>query len=93
MFQLSAVILLMPLEVNGHTVPHWKDLSSGKYESKWLRCGITLTICQTLLKSANLFHKLGTGLLPMASIVKVQDVASAKKSHPLLVVRISIDKN
>ena len=52
---------MISLEVKDHTVPHWKALSSGKYEQKWLRCGSTLTICQDALKSANKFilHKRG----------------------------------
>ena len=34
-FDLSYfLVLLVFLEVQGHTLPHWKALSSGKYEPK-----------------------------------------------------------
>ena len=59
----------MSLEVQGHTVSHWKGLSSGKYEPRWLRCSSTLNICQAFLKSVNLPHKWGIGPFPMASTV------------------------
>ena len=44
--------------VHGHTVPHWKALSSGKYYPRWLSCGST-NICQDVPKRANLLHKWG----------------------------------
>ena len=55
---------------NFYIVPHWKGLNSGKYEPRWLRCGSTLNICQPFFKSANLLHKWGSGLFPMASTVQ-----------------------
>ena len=30
-------LFLIPLKVQSHTVPHWKGLTSGKYEPKGLR--------------------------------------------------------
>ena len=50
-------LFFIPLEVQGHTVPHWKVISSGKYEPRGLRCSSTYDICQNVLKSANLLHK------------------------------------
>ena len=50
-------------------MPHWKALSSGKYVPRQLSCGSTLNICQGVLKSANLLHKRGFILFPMASTV------------------------
>ena len=51
--------LLITIEEQGHRVPHWKALSSGKYEPRRLRFGSSLNICQDVLKSANLLHKQG----------------------------------
>ena len=48
----------MPLEVQGHTVPHLKALISGKLEPRGLRCGNTFILCYTLLKRAILLHKM-----------------------------------
>ena len=45
----------MPLEMQGHTVPHWKALRYGKYQASGLS---TFSIGQDILKSANLPHKL-----------------------------------
>ena len=53
-FQLRLVVILKPLKVQGHKVPHWKALSSGKYETRGLNCDNTLNIYQDVLKSANL---------------------------------------
>ena len=43
----------------GHTVPHWKDHSSDKIESRMLNYSSTLNICQSVLKISNLLHKQG----------------------------------
>ena len=43
----------------GHTVSNWKTLSFSKYEARGLSSGNTLRLCQDVLKSANLLHKLG----------------------------------
>ena len=56
-FQLWPVVFLIPLEVYGHTVPHWKALRYGKNGSRELSCGSTSSICQGILKSDNLLHK------------------------------------
>ena len=49
----------MPLEVQGHTVPHLKALRYGIYERRGLSCGSTSSICQDFLKSDNLLPKPG----------------------------------
>ena len=36
--------------VKGCTVPHWKALTSGKFEPRALICGSTSSICQDVLK-------------------------------------------
>ena len=48
-------MFLIPLEVQGHTVPHWKSISNGKYGSGALRWDS----CQDILKSNYLLHKRG----------------------------------
>ena len=42
----------MPLEVQGHTVPHLKALRYGKHQTRGLSCGSTLSILQDVLKVA-----------------------------------------
>ena len=49
----------MPLEVQGHTVPHWKPLRYGKHELRELSYGSNLSISQNVLKSGSLLHKQG----------------------------------
>ena len=46
----------MPLQVQGHTVPHLKALIS---EPRGLRCDSNVRICQALLKSVVLLHREG----------------------------------
>ena len=46
----------MPLEVQGHAVPHLKGLMCCKLEARGLRCGIISILCHTLLKNAILLH-------------------------------------
>ena len=58
-FQLWPVLFLIPLELQGQTVPHWKALRYGKDESRGLSYDRTLSICQDVLKSGNLLHKRG----------------------------------
>ena len=58
-FQLWLVIFLIPLEVQGHKVPHLKGLKDGKDESSELCCGYTSSICQDVMKCDNLLHKKG----------------------------------
>ena len=48
-------VFLIPLEVEGHTVPHWKALRCGKFELRDLSCGSTYIICQ--IKTSILIHK------------------------------------
>ena len=57
MFQLWLVIFLILLQVQGHTVPHWKALRYAKYELRGLSCNSNLNICQVVMKSVNLLHK------------------------------------
>ena len=58
MFHFWPVFLqLISLKVQGHTVPHWKGLISGKNEVRGLWWGSTFNICQAFLKSVNLLHK------------------------------------
>ena len=56
-FQLWFVVFLIPLEVQGHTIPHLKALRYGIYETRGFSCGSTSSICQGILKSGNLLHK------------------------------------
>ena len=49
----------MPLEVQDHTLPHWTNFKHGKYETRGLSCGSTISIYQDVLKSVNLLHKQG----------------------------------
>ena len=46
----------MPLELQGHTVPHLKGLMCGKMEARKLRCGSIFILCHALLKNAILLH-------------------------------------
>ena len=50
---------MIPLELQGHKVPHLKALRCGKDQSRELGYDSTLSICQDVLKSGNLLHKLG----------------------------------
>ena len=50
---------MIPLEVQDHTVPHFKALRRGKPETRGLICCYTSNICQDVLKSDNLQHKQG----------------------------------
>ena len=59
----------MPLEVQGHTVPHLKALISGKLEPSRLRCGSTFILCYVLPKTAILLHTEGLVKTEMASTV------------------------
>ena len=47
----------IPLEVQGHTVPHWKALRHGKDESRGLSYDSTLSICQDVLKTGSVLQK------------------------------------
>ena len=51
------ILFLIPLEVQGHTIPCLKALRCGEYESRGLSCGSILSICQDVLKSGNSLHK------------------------------------
>ena len=50
---------MIPLEAQGHTVPHLKAIRYGIYERRGLSCGGTSSIYQDFLKSDNLLHKKG----------------------------------
>ena len=64
----------MPLEVQGHRVPHMKALISGKLEPRGLRCGNTFILCYTLLKRAILLHKIRFVWLVLATTVYVSKI-------------------
>ena len=59
----------MPLEVQGHTVPHLKALISGKMEPRGLRCSSLFILCQTLWKNTSLLHKMRFVWLVLATTV------------------------
>ena len=70
----------MPLEVLGHTVPHWKALRYGKDGSREISCGSTSSICQDILKSDNLLHK--RGFVKTQSLRTVSTfIVKAKSNH------------
>ena len=42
--KVESSLILIPLKILSHTLPHWKVPSSGKYESRGLRCSRTYNI-------------------------------------------------
>ena len=58
----------------GCTLPHWKALRCGKYETRGLSCGSTSNICQDVLKSNNSLHK--TGIVNSRSQITVFVISS-----------------
>ena len=46
----------MPLDVQGHTIPHFKAKISGKCEPREPRHGSTLKLCQAIFKNPVLLH-------------------------------------
>ena len=56
-FHIEHVIISMPLEVEGHTVPHWKAPVSCKLVSRGLSNGSIFSLSLVLLKSVYLLHK------------------------------------
>ena len=52
-FQIWPVVFLMPLEVQGHTVPLLKCLMCGNMEVWGLRCGTYFILCKVLLKKSH----------------------------------------
>ena len=58
-FLIWPVVYLMPLEVQGHAVPHLKALVNGKLESWRLGCGNISRFCYLLFKNLNLVLKMG----------------------------------
>ena len=71
----------MPLEVQGHTVPHLKALISGKVEPRGLRCGSTFILYYALLKKAILLHTEG--------LVKTEMASTVITSFPLIMLSIA----
>ena len=55
-FWLWYVVNLMPLEVKPHTVPHFKDLNSGKDIHSWQGYGCTFICIRLLWKVPILLH-------------------------------------
>ena len=49
----------MLVEVEVHTVPHFKAPDNGKVELWWLECASTFLIQTSLLKIGRLLHKSG----------------------------------
>ena len=76
----------MFLEEKGHTVPHWKALSIGKYDPRRLNCGSTLNICQDVLKSANLLQQQGFDDSESSLTVSKKD--SLESDNPFSRIRI-----
>ena len=56
---LRLIVFFIPLEVQGHIVPHWKAPRYGKDELLGLSYDSTLSIFQDVLKSGNFLHKRG----------------------------------
>ena len=50
---------MIPLEVQGHTVPYLKGLRYGKDESRGISCGCTSSICQDVMKRDTLLRNQG----------------------------------
>ena len=59
MVKVELALILIPLEVQDHTVPHFKALRHGKHKTRGHICGYTSSICKAVLKSDNLQHKQG----------------------------------
>ena len=59
MLKLCSVTFFIPLEVQNHTIAHWKVVTCDRFDLRGLRYGSTLNICQDSLKIANLLHKQG----------------------------------
>ena len=68
-FHIEHVIISMPLEVEGHTVPHWKAPVSCKLVSRGLSNGSIFSLSLVLLKSVYLHHKWGLGWFVSLSTV------------------------
>ena len=69
MFSTLICVFMIPLELQGHTIPHFKVLRYGKYESRGLCCGSTSSICHDYMKSDNFQHKRGFVDSQMKTIV------------------------
>ena len=55
--------------MQGHTVPHWKALSRGKYDPREVNRNSTLNICKDILKIVSLRHEWGLGEYQLQSPV------------------------
>ena len=53
-------------------MPHWQAVSYSKNERRGLGCGSTFSICQDVLKSVILQHKLGFFDSQMVGTVEVE---------------------
>ena len=76
---------MIPFEVHGCKVPRLKALKYGKYETRWLSCGSTSSICQEVLKSGNLLHKQG--------FVETQSLLNVNQRKLLIFFTLSIVKS
>ena len=92
MFQLWPVVFLIPLKEKGHAVPHWKALSSGKYEPRGLSYGSTLSICLSGLLNKYQFQ-LETGIVN-SKLLSIPMVFHLKivKTLELIVLKNSLKK-
>ena len=63
----------MPLEVQGHTVPHFKALFSGKLDARRLECDSIFTFYYLLLKILFQYIKLGLSVLFLAPLYELFD--------------------
>ena len=86
------MVFLIPLEVHGHSVPHWKALNSGKYEPRGLSCGSTLSIYQDFLKSSNLFHVVDPQMhTTVQNLHCIVDQQYALKGHGFIITCFNLD--
>ena len=79
-FHLWLVVYLIPLEIQGHTVAHLKALTYGKYETRGLSCGSTLSIFKDVLKSGNLLHK--RGFVDSQTVTTISNIRQPQKCDP-----------
>ena len=62
---------MMPLEVQGHAIPHFKAKINGKFKPKGPRRGSTFTLCHATFKNPVLLHT--EGFLPFVLISSVSE--------------------
>ena len=60
----------MSVEVQGHTVPHFKGLISGIENVFRFAFGVTVILCYSILKTAILLHKRGLVKIEVPTTVR-----------------------